>query len=137
MSKKAVAVPTPVSEPYWQALVRHELTVQSCGSCGRRNFYPRLSCPACGAQRFEWLRCTGRARLHSFVINHVPAPGFEDEVPYVIAIVELEEGPRMMTNLREVAADPASLTIDMPLEVTFESRDGQTLPMFRPAQVGR
>lgn len=135
MSKKAVAVPTPVSEPYWAALARHELTVQRCGSCGRHNFYPRLSCPACGARRLAWVRCTGRARLHSFVINHFAAPGFEDEVPYVIAIVELEEGPRMMANLRGVAADPACLTIDMPLEVAFEERDGQTLPAFRPAAV--
>jgi uncharacterized OB-fold protein len=133
MGKKAIPVPTPVSEPYWAALARHELTVQLCGSCGQHNFYPRLSCPACGSRQLGWMSCTGRARLHSFVINHFAAPGFEDEVPYVIAIVELEEGPRMMTNLRGVPADPAYLVVDMPLEVVFESRDGLTLPMFQPA----
>jgi uncharacterized OB-fold protein len=133
MGKKAIPVPTPVSEPYWAALARRELTVQLCGRCGHRNFYPRLSCPVCGSRQLSWTPCTGRARLHSFVINHFPAPGFEDEVPYVIAIVELEEGPRMMTNLRGVPADPAHLAVDMPLEVVFESRDGLTLPMFQPA----
>jgi hypothetical protein len=55
MSRKTVAVPTPVSEPYWEALARHELTVQRCGNCGLRNFYPHLSC---GAQEFEWVGCT-------------------------------------------------------------------------------
>jgi uncharacterized OB-fold protein len=78
------------------------------------------------------VNASGRATLHSYVINHLPAPGFEDEVPYVIAIVELEEGPRMMSNLREVAAEPNAMPLDMPLEVVFESRDGRTLPMFRP-----
>ncbi len=81
---------------------------------------------------YRWVRASGRASLHSYVINHVPAPGFEDEAPYVIAIVQLEEGPRMMTNLRKVAAEPEALPLDLPLEVTFEARNGRTLPMFQP-----
>jgi uncharacterized protein len=134
MTVRAVPVPTPVTQPYWDALDRHELTVQRCADCRSHVFYPRPSCPSCGSRGLEWVRVSGRATLHSYVIMHVPAPGFESDVPYVIAIVELEEGPRMMTNLRAVAPDPGALALDMPLEVTFESRDGRTLPMFRPAR---
>jgi len=79
---------------------------------------------------------SGRGRLHTFLVSHQPAPGFEDEVPYVVALVQLDEGPRMMSNLVGVAPDPAVLTIDMPLEVVFETRGDVVLPMFRPAGGG-
>jgi uncharacterized OB-fold protein len=80
------------------------------------------------------VQASGRATLHSYVINHIAAPGFEGETPYVIAAVELEEGPRMMSNIVGVAPDPELLVLDMPLEVTFEQRAGVALPMFRPAK---
>jgi len=133
MPVKDIPIPTPVTQPYWDALDRHELMIQRCAQCSAANFYPRLACPSCGSRRIDWVRASGRASLHSYVINHVPAPGFEDEVPYVIAIVQLEEGPRMMTNLREVVIAPEALPLDMALEVTFEGCGGRTLPMFRPA----
>jgi hypothetical protein len=77
---------------------------------------------------------SGRARLYSYVICHRPAPGFEDEVPYILALVDLEEGPRMMTNIVGVPADPSALELDMELTVTFEKRRGGVLlPQFRPA----
>ncbi|EHI45165.1 hypothetical protein OPAG_05198 [Rhodococcus opacus PD630] len=132
MPVKDTPIPTPVTQPYWDALDRHELMIQRCAHCSAANFYPRLACPSCGSRRIDWVRASGRASLHSYVINHVPAPGFEDEAPYVIAIVQLEEGPRMMTNLRKVAAEPEALPLDLPLEVTFEARNGRTLPMFQP-----
>jgi uncharacterized OB-fold protein len=132
---RALPVPTPATQPFWDALGRHELTVQYCANCQSHVFYPRFSCPTCGDQGLAWVRVSGRAKLHSYVINHSAAPGFEKDVPYVIAIVELDEGPRMMTNLRDVAPDPLALELDMPLEVTFQTRGGFTLPMFRPVQV--
>jgi uncharacterized OB-fold protein len=70
--------------------------------------------------------------LYSYIINYHPAPGFEGDVPYVIAIVTLEEGPRMLTNLVDVAPDPAILALDLPLEVVFQPRGDQSLPLFRP-----
>jgi len=70
------------------------------------------------------------------VINHMPAPGWEGEVPYVIAVVQLDEGPRMMSNLVGVPADPAALELDMPLEVTFEARGNMMLPLFKRAGTG-
>ena len=79
------------------------------------------------------MTASGRAKLHSYVINHRPAPGFEAEAPYAIAIVELEEGPRMMTNIVGVPNTPEDLVLDMDLEVVFEEQGGVCLPKFRPA----
>jgi uncharacterized OB-fold protein len=76
---------------------------------------------------------SGRAKLHSYVINHRPAPGFEEEAPYAIAIVELDEGPRMMTNIVGVPNTPEDLVLDMELEVVFQDQGGMCVPRFRPA----
>jgi hypothetical protein len=74
---------------------------------------------------------SGRARLHTYLINHRPAPGFE--APYAIAVVELEEGPRLMTNIVGIENTPENLQLDMELQVTFEERDGMWIPLFTPA----
>ena len=128
----ARALPTPTTLPFWDAAAEGRLSVQRCGPCGTHVFYPRLACPACGSRELTWVDVSGRATLSSYVINHLPAPGFEDAGPYVIAIVRLEEGPTMMTNLVDVVAAPGQLVIDMPLEVAFEDRLGQVVPVFRP-----
>lgn len=100
--------------------------------CTHISFPPRGFCPACGSRVMGTHVASGRATLHSYVISHRPAPGFE--VPYVIAVVELAEGPRMMTNLLEVDPDPEQLPIDLPLElVPTPMSDEITLPLFRPA----
>lgn len=137
MGKKPVPKPTPETQPYWEGAQRGELRVQRCRECGRHYFYPRPFCPACGSSNVEWVVASGRARLHSYVINHRPAPGFEDEAPYAIAVVELEEGPRMMSNVVGVENTPEALVLDMELEVTFEDRDGRRIPQFRPARTAR
>ena len=79
------------------------------------------------------MRASGRATLYSYVINHMPAPGWEADGPYVIALVQLEEGPRMMSSLLGLPADPARLVLDMPLELRFEARGTMMLPVFAPA----
>ena len=94
-------------------------------------------CPACGSRNVEWFTASGRATLYSYVINHRPAPGFEDETPYAIAVVELEEGPRMMTNIVGLPATPEALELDMPLQVRFEPRGDVSLPVFGPCRPGR
>lgn len=81
------------------------------------------------------MRASGEASLYSYVINHRPAPGFEDDGPYVIAVVELAEGPRMMTNIVGIEPDPDKLVLDMPLRVTFTQRGDMSLPVFEPAEV--
>lgn len=123
-------VPTPGTRPFWEGTQAGELRLQVCGHCGTHVLYPRPHCPQCGAQSLSWVRASGRARLHSYVISHVAMPGWS--APYVIAVVELEEGPRMMSNLVGVPPLPESLQLDMPLEVVFEPRGEVVLPMFKP-----
>jgi hypothetical protein len=108
--------------------------MQRCVDCGIPYFYPRPICPSCGSGNVEWFTASGDATLYSYVINHRPAPGFEDEAPYAIAVVQLAEGPRMMTSLVGVPATPEALVLDMPLRVAFERRGDIALPVFTPAQ---
>lgn len=126
-------VPTPETKPYWDAAKRHVLQVQRCNDCGSCYFYPRPLCPGCFSQRVSWIDCSGRGKLHTFVINHRGPRGFPLPAPYVIAIVELEEGPRLLSNLVDV--DPNAIRCDMPVEVAFaDVTDEITLPRFRPAR---
>jgi uncharacterized OB-fold protein len=131
---KPVPKATPVSRPFWDAAAVGELHIQRCSGCGEHVFYPRRFCPHCGSPDLAWVRAGGRAVLDSYVISHVPGPGFADEVPYVIAIVRLEEGPRMLSRLAGVAPDPAVLELDMPLLVGFEPRGEMAVPVFHPAE---
>jgi uncharacterized protein len=131
---KADPVPTPDTQPFWDGCAAGELRIQRCLECGKPYFYPRPICPACGSNRVEWFTASGYATLYSYVINYRPAPGFEDEAPYAIAVVQLAEGPRMMTNLVGVPNTPEDLILDMPLQVTFEQRGDVSLPLFAPAQ---
>lgn len=134
---KAVPVPTPVTAPFWEGTKAGELRLQQCTPCGHHFLYPRIRCPQCGSAEVSWKRASGKAHLYSYVISHIAAPGWSGEVPYVIALVELEEGPRMMSSLRGVAADPAALPLDMPLEVVFEARGDQVLALFTPANIDK
>jgi len=127
-------VPTPESRPFWDAARRHELSLQCCRSCGRWLFYPRFACPHCFSADLEWRRASGRGRLHTFAVVQRGQRGFSLPAPYVIAIVELDEGPRLMTNLVGIETDPARLRIGMPVEVVFEDLSAEiALPRFRPA----
>jgi uncharacterized protein len=134
---KPEPVPTPETRPFWEGCAAGELRIQHCTACDRYVFYPRLLCPRCGAGDLEWVTSDGTATLHSYVISHRPAPGFAGETPYVIAVVELPEGVRMMTNIVHVEPDPAQLPLDLPLRVVFERRGAVTLPMFEPAGTAR
>ncbi len=134
MPKRPLPEPTPETQEFWDGARRHELRIQRCRACGNAYFFPRPFCPRCSSQDVEWFTATGRGRLYSYVINHRAMPNFQDIAPYVIAVVELEEGPRMMTNIIGVEPTPENLPIDLPVEVAWqEDRDGIVLPMFRPA----
>ena len=128
---KAEPRPTPETQPFWDGCAAGELRLQRCTSCDAHYFPPRPFCPDCLSDDVTWEAVSGRGTLHTYVINHRPAPGFE--APYAIAVVELEEGPRMMTNIVGVDQTPEALVLDMPLEVTFEGRGEVQLPLFRPA----
>jgi len=125
--------PSPFSRPFWEAARRHELLIQRCPTCRNYIFYPRLNCPDCGSRDLNWMRVSGRGRVYSYTVaRRATHPAFAGLVPYVIAIVELEEGPHLTTNI--IDCDPDSVRIDMLVEVAFEDVDATTsLVMFRPA----
>lgn len=128
---KAAPQPTPETQPFWDGCAEGELRLQRCRPCDGFYFPPRRFCPRCLSDDVAWERLSGRATLHTYVINHRAAPGFEPG--YAIAVVQLDEGPRMMTNIVGIDNTPQDLVLDMPLEVTFEDRGDVRLPLFRPA----
>ena len=131
-AKRARPQPTPETRHFWEGTRAGELLLQRCVACRHTYFPPRPFCPACASREVAVFRASGRAQLHSYVISHRPAPGFTP--PYSIAVVELEEGPRMMTNIVGCPQTPEALVLDMPVEVTFEAIDDEiSLPLFRPA----
>jgi uncharacterized protein len=132
MSAKSVPVATPETRIFWDKAREHELWLPRCVDSGRVFFPPRQFSPFTGGA-VEWQPASGRATLVSFVIVHRAAPGFEEEVPYIVALAELEEGPIMLTNLPGAPPDPAALKIGAPLSITFEERDEMTIPQFRLA----
>jgi uncharacterized protein len=132
-SKRPLPVPTPETRHFWDGCRQSELRLQRCNDCSHAYFPPRPFCPKCSSTSVSVFAASGRATLYSYVIHHRPAPGFDP--PYAIAVVQLAEGPRMMTNLVEVAQTRAALQLDMPLEVTFTTvTDDIHLPLFRPAR---
>ena len=129
--QRARPQPTPETMHFWEGTRAGELRLQRCDSCGKIYFPPRPFCPACASREVSVFRATGKGRLYSYVIHHRPVPGFTP--PYAIAVVELDEGPRMMSNIVGIANTPESLVLDMALEVAFQPRGGVSVPVFRPA----
>lgn len=122
--------PTALSKPHWDGCRQGVLRVQRCADCASFVFVPQPVCTGCLGTNLEWVESSGRGTLYSYTTVHRPQrPVFE--VPYVVAIVELEEGWKMLTNL--IGVEPESVEIGMPLEVAFETMSDEiTLPFFRP-----
>lgn len=125
-------LPTPVSQRYWDALREERIELQHCDDCGRWVFYPRSRCPGCLSDRLTWTPVDGEGTVYTFTVAEQPtAPPFADEVPQLIAIVELREGIRVSTTL--VDADSAALRVGAPVAPVFDhGDDGITLLRFRP-----
>jgi len=134
MSSGPVPSPTPETAPFWESTRAHAMRLPFCTACGRAHFYPRSQCPFCHAPDLEWREVSGRATLASYVIDRRPAPVFETE-SQIVALVDLDEGPRMMTTIVEVEHDPAALHLGMPLTVRYTERGDQVLPLFGPSGV--
>lgn len=131
-SRLSLPVPTPETQHFWDGTKAGELRLQRCDDCSEAYFPPRPFCPNCGSRSVSVFTASGKASLYSYVINHRQHPAFDG--PYSIAVVELEEGPRMMTNIVGTPQTPEALTLDMPLEVTFEDMSETiALPYFQPA----
>ncbi len=130
---RARPVPTPETQHFWDGTKAGELRLQRCNDCKKTYFPPRPFCPACASRNVAVFKASGKAKLHSYVIHHRKVPGFTP--PYAIAVVELAEGPRMMTNIVDCPQTPEALVLDMDLEVAFTPMDDAiTLPLFRPAK---
>jgi uncharacterized OB-fold protein len=119
--------------PFWEAARRHELVVQRCVDCGARRFPAREVCSRCLSRRVEWERVGGKGRVFSVAIMHqANHPWFAARVPYAVVVIELDEGPRMLSTVPGL--EPHAITIGMPVEVAFEDVTPEvSLPVFRPA----
>ena len=132
---RSVPVPTPETAHYWEGARAGELRLQRCDDCDHVYFPPRPFCPGCSSRAVSVFTASGRGALASYVINERPHPSFDG--PFAIALVALEEGPRMMSNIVDCEQTPEALELDMPLEVRFEKLSVEiSLPVFAPAKGG-
>ena len=126
-------VPTAETERYWQAALEGRLEVQRCRACARHQFYPRGFCTACLSDQIEWVLASGRGRIYTYTVCRIAAhPVFESRVPYVIAMIDLNEGVRLLAGI--VDSDIERIAIGAPVEVQFERiSDLIALPQFHLA----
>jgi uncharacterized protein len=121
------------TRPFWDAAREGRLLIRRCRSCGRPHHYPRPFCPHCWSDAVQWVEASGRATLYTWsVVFTNDLPPFSERLPYVAAVVDLEEGVRLMTNV--IGCEPDRLEIGMPLVVDYRPlTDEITAPVFRPA----
>jgi len=116
---KPIPSPTLTSQPFWAGCREGRLRLQRCGACRQFLFAPRPACPHCGGADLAWSDVSGRGRVFSFTVVHrAPSEAFRAQVPYVVAIVELEEGVRLLANV--VGCAPADVRVGMPVRAVFE-----------------
>lgn len=132
MSSRLAPTTTPDTRFFWEALKEERLVIQRCTACRTLRHPPRPMCPSCNSLAWDTVDASGRGTVHSFVMpRHPPLPWFEGT--YIVALVDLEEGTRLVTNLCEV--EPENVTIGMPVELFFARfDDGLVLPQFRPVR---
>jgi len=121
-----------LDEEFWSHCAQERLCFQVCESCNSWRHLPRWSCARCGSADWSWRESSGRGLLYTWTVTHRPSlPQFASDVPYIVAVIELEEGVRMVSRLRGVA--PEALAIGLPVGVEFERvAEEFVLPMFRP-----
>ncbi len=120
------------TKSYWEGCKRRQLLLPKCRACGKMFFFPHDFCPQCLSEDIEWIQASGRGKVHTFsVIERPPSAPFAEDVPYVVAIIELDEGPRMMSNIVDIA--PEHVRVDMDVKVVFEDiTEDVALPRFHP-----
>lgn len=133
MNDKPVPVVTDLSAPYWEGAAAGELRVQQCGHCKALFLYAKSLCPKCWTANPGWIRVSGRGHIKTMtIVSQAPYEAFASNVPYVIAIIRLEEGPQLMANI--VDCELSSLSIGQSVSVTFEKRGSIAIPQFRPSK---
>jgi uncharacterized OB-fold protein len=133
---KPLPKPTKWSQPFWEGAKEHKLMLKKCVSCGQIDHPPYIYCTSCSSEESEWIEASGKGTLYAYAVNTfgVPFPFMED-LPYVVAMIDLAEGPRMISNV--VECDTQNLRNGMKLEVIFEDASPEiTLPKWRPANAG-
>lgn len=122
-----------MSRPYWEGAKRHELLLQKCQECGYYRYPPGETCPSCLSDKLEWVKVSGRGSVYTWTVFHQAYhPAYKDDIPYAVVAVELEEGPRMITNLVNCRIE--DIKMGMPVEVVFDDvTEEVSLPKFRPA----
>ena len=132
--KKPLPQVQPYSQAFWDAAKKHQLVVQTCKDCNARIFFPREQCPKCWSENLDWLKASGKGEIYAFSVTYEGVEqAFAEDLPIVLAWVDLEEGIRMQTNI--IDCDPEDVSIGMPVEVTFQDvTDEISLPFFRPAK---
>lgn len=130
LSEKPLPVIDNESRPFWEACREGRLMLQHCQDCGNWVFYPRALCTGCFSERLEWEQASGEGVIHTFTVCHRPAgAAFKGETPYVVALIDLKEGPRMMSNI--VGTPHDAVRIGQSVRVTFEkATEAVTLPKF-------
>lgn len=117
--EKPLPVIDPGSKPFWDATREHRLSIPRCNSCGEHHFYPRELCPHCHSDDLEWKDVSGMGEIYSYTIARRPAgPVYADDVPYIIAMIKLDEGPRLLTNI--ITDDVESIAIGNRVKVKFD-----------------
>ena len=130
--EKFLPTPSTLTTPFWEYCKKHELRMQFCSTCGEWIWYPKAWCPTCASRNLEWKLVSGRGTVYSFtVIRQVidNSPAFQSDLPFVIALIELEEGPRIYSNLKQA---PEDTSIGQKVQVYFDDVTGSfTLPKFK------
>ncbi len=116
------------NKTFWEGVKNQKLIIQHCDDCGKHIFYPRYLCPHCFSEKVSWIEASGKGRIYSYTVVHRNAPPFKEETPYVVAIVLLEEGVRIVSRIK---GEREKVKIDAPVFVVFERIDEElTLPYF-------
>jgi uncharacterized OB-fold protein len=124
--------PSPETQEFWSATAEQRLLLKRCTPCGTVIWYPRAICPACHSTETEWFEASGRGTVYSFTVSRRGEGPYKEAAPYVLAYVQLEEGPRVLTNI--VDCDVDAVAVDQPVTVVFDDTgEGNALVRFTPA----
>ncbi len=130
--KKPLPQSTPWSKPFWEGCKKHELLIQKCQDCQKYIFYPKMFCPDCLSSNLKWVKSSGKGKVYSYMVVYSYQPTeFDEDLPYVVAIIELEEGVRLMSDV--IGCPPETVNCDMKVGVVFDDvTEEVTLPKFKP-----
>ncbi|MCA1025936.1 OB-fold domain-containing protein [Cytobacillus kochii] len=119
------------SKFFWEGCEKEKLFIQQCQSCSLHIFYPRILCPHCGEENVTWVEASGEGTIYSYTIaRRAGGPAFKEDLPYCVALIDLKEGVRMMTNI--IDTDMEAIHCNQQVKVVFQKVGEMTLPMFTP-----